>query len=149
MREPQVVRKSRVHRMSLCAIGIPLSGPASPLARCSSARRAEARLLSLSSSFEMKALSSGLSFATRSRQARVSSTEEIFLAASAAESSVTVELRRLLNDFGNEVQTGLHGRRDRLVGTAPVGFGDLVGAQPLDHVQGMGHRLDAGGVDRL
>ena len=30
MREPQVVRKSRVHRMSLCAIGIPVIGPASP-----------------------------------------------------------------------------------------------------------------------
>jgi len=32
---------------------------------------------------------------------------------------------------------------------APVGLGGLVRAQPLDHVQGVGHRLDAGGVDRL
>src|SRR4051812_14336981 len=115
MREPQVVRKSRVHRMSLCAIGIPVSGPALPLARCSSARRAAARLVSLSSSFEMNALISGLSFRIRSRQARVSSTEEIFLAASAAESSVTVELSRLLNDFGDEIQAPFHGRGNGLI----------------------------------
>src|SRR4026208_444236 len=124
MREPQVVRKSRVHRMSLCAIGIRVIGPASPLARCSSARRAEARPLSLSSSSEMKALSSRLSFAIRSKQARVSSTEEIFLAASAAESSVTVELRRLLNDFGDEIQPPFHCWGNGLMRLAPVGFGD-------------------------
>src|SRR4051812_269576 len=149
MREPQVVRKSRVHRMSLCAIGIPVSGPASPLARCSSALRAMARLPSLSSSVEMKALSSALSLAVRSKQARVSSTEEIFLAASAADSSVTVELSRLLNDFGDEVQTCFHGRRDRLVGLAPIGLGDVVRAQPLDQVQSVRHGLDARGIDRL
>src|SRR5262245_47199269 len=97
----------------------------------------------------MKALSSRFSLAMRSRQARVSSTEEIFLAARAAESSVTVELSRLLNDFGNQVKTSLHGRPDRLVSLAPVGLADFVRTQPLDHVQGVGHGLDAGGVHRL
>src|SRR5262249_26499262 len=149
MREPQVVRKLRVHRMSLCAIGIPVSGPASPRARCSSDRRAAARLLSLSSSVEMKALSSRLSLAIRSRQARVSSTEEIFLAARAAESSVTVELRRLLNDFGDEVQPPFLGRGNGLVRFPPVCLPDFVGAQPLDDVEGVGHRLDPGCVHGL
>jgi len=97
----------------------------------------------------MKALSSRLSFAIRSKQARVSSTEEIFLAASAADSSVTVELRRLLNDFGDEIQPPFHCWGNGLMRLAPVGFGDLVRPQPLDHVQGVGHRLDARGVDRL
>src|ERR1041384_1628234 len=120
MREPQVVRKSRVHRMSLCAIGIPVSGPASPLARRSSARRAAARLRSLSSSVEMNALSSRLSLAIRSRQARVSSTEEIFLAARAGGSSGTGDKRRLLKDLGHEVQPPFHGGGNGRVRFPPV-----------------------------
>ena len=62
---------------------------------------------------------------------------------------MTVELSKLLNDFGNEVEPLLDGGGDRLVELATVRFGDLVRAKPLDHVQGMGHRLDARGVDRL
>ena len=35
------------------------------------------------------------------------------------------------------------------VGLAAVGLGDLVGAQPLHEVQGVGHGRDARGVHRL
>src|SRR6185295_15106239 len=146
MREPQVVRKSRVHRMSLCAIGMPVSGPASPFARRASARLAALRLFS--SSVEMKAFSCRSSFAIRSRQARVSSTDETFFTASAADNSVTVELSKLLDDFGDEVKTLFHRRGRGLVELPPVGFGDFVGAKPLNQVEGVRHRLDAGGIHR-
>src|SRR4030095_8815309 len=115
--------------------------PASPFARRSSARRASARLSDSSS--EMKAFNSR-SFAIRSRQARGSSTEEILLAASAPESSVSVELSRLLNDLGDEVEVFFHGRGDGLEKLPLVAFGDLVRAQPLHHVEGMRHRLRGG-----
>src|SRR4026209_1796959 len=146
MREPQVVRSVRVHRMSLCATGIPASGPPSPLARRSSARRAASRLCE--GSTVMNALRSRCA-SMRARQSCVSSRAEIFLAASAAESSVTVELSKLLNDLGDEVQALFHRGGDGLVQPALVALGDLVGAQPLNQVQRVGHRFDPGGVDRL
>ncbi len=43
----------------------------------------------------------------------------------------------------------IDGRGDLLVIIAPIGFSDLIGAQAQAEVAGMGHRLDAGGVDRL
>ena len=102
MREPQVVRMPLVQKMSLCATGMPVSGPASPAfplpARRSSATRACARLTS--SSTVMKAFSLPLSPLIRSRKRRVSSTDEIFLAARAADSSDTVELITYSITFG-------------------------------------------------
>ena len=56
--EPQVVRQPWAQKMSFCASGMPVSGPASPRARRSSAARAWARLFSASTL--MKALSAGL-----------------------------------------------------------------------------------------
>src|SRR5260221_7995029 len=145
MREPQVVRRPRVQKMSLCAIGMPVSGVAFPLERSSSALLAAAR--APASSTLMKALSSSWR-AMRSRQARVSSTEEIFLAASAAESSLSVALSKLLDDLGNQIQAVFDRRRDGLIKLALVALADLVGPQALNHVDGVGHRLDAGGIDR-
>ena len=88
MREPQVVSTPRVQKMSLCAIGIPVSGPAG--ATPFPARRASALFASAcarASSTVMNALSSPFSFEMRSRCSRVSSSEEIFLLLSAAASS--------------------------------------------------------------
>src|SRR5947207_15904890 len=113
MREPQVVSRSRVQKMSLCAIGMPVSGPASPFARRTSARRASERLRAAST--VMKAFSSPLSCAMRSRQSCVSSTDESFLAASAAESSESVAFSKLLDRLAEEIQAGLDHRRDRLI----------------------------------
>ena len=85
----------------------------------------------------------------RARQACVSSTEEIFLAASAAESSVTVEFSKLLDDLGNEVQAVFDRRSDGPIQLALVAFGNLIRTQPLDDVEGMRHGFYASGVDRL
>src|SRR5437879_6097522 len=148
MREPQVVSRSRVQKMSLCAIGMPVSGPASPFARRASARRASERLRAAST--VMKAFSSPLSCAMRSRWSCVSSTEESFLAASAAESSESVAFSKLLYDLGDEVQAVLDRRGDRLIKLLLVGLGDLVGTQPLPAgqmgLERMRHRLDAAGI---
>src|SRR5262245_7456761 len=100
--------------MSLCAIGMPVSGPASPFARRSSTVR--------------KALSSRSKRAMRSRCSRVSSTEESFFAARAWESSVRVALITLLDDLGHQVQAALDRRRGRLVGLARLILARLVGA---------------------
>src|SRR5258706_11381694 len=145
MREPQVVRRPRVQKMSLWAIGMPVSGVAFPLERSSSALLAAAR--APASSTLMKALSSSWR-AMRSRQARVSSTEEIFFAASAAESSRSVALSKLLDDLGNQIQAVFDRGRDGLIKLARVAAADFVRPQPLSHVDGVGHRLAAGGVDR-
>src|SRR3990172_332265 len=138
----------RVQKMSLCASGIPASGPPSPLARRASARRASARLRA--SSTVMKAFSSPFSPAIRSRNIRVSSTEETFPAARAAESSATLALCRLLNDLRHQVKAPFDRRGDRLEELALVRFRDGVRPQPLRHarfrVQRMGHRLDPGSV---
>lgn len=40
-------------------------------------------------------------------------------------------------------------RRDLLVVVAPIGLGDVVGAQAQDHVTGVSHRRHTGGVDGL
>src|SRR5688572_19744665 len=111
MREAQVVGSARVQKMSLCAMGMPVSGPASPFARRSSARFAASMLIS--SSTVMKALSSRY-LSILSRWARVNSTAETFFADKAAESSVTLALSTLLENFGHEIEPPLYGRRHRL-----------------------------------
>src|SRR5512145_1454126 len=138
--------------MSLNAIGMPVSGPASPVARRSSAARARARATSRVFSGQMKAFNSPLSFAMRSRKRPVNSTEEIFLAAKKAESSVRLELsttptRLSLYDPGDEIKAPFHRRGDRLVQLAPIKFDDGVRAKTLGRVQGVRHGLDAGRVD--
>src|SRR6266699_2818417 len=119
--------------MSLCAIGMPVSGPASPFARRASARRASERLRAAST--VMKAFSS---------------TDESFLAASAAESSESVAFSKLLDHLGDEVQAVLDRRRDRLINLRLAGLDDPVGTQPLPAgqvgLEGVRHRLDAAGI---
>src|SRR5436190_8848263 len=83
----------------------------------------------------------------RSRQARVSSTEEIFLAASAAPSSPRVALSKLLDDLRHEVEALFHGRRDRLIKLALVCLAHRVRTETLNDSSGMRHRLDARGID--
>jgi hypothetical protein len=58
IREPHVVRKVLVQKMSLCASGMPVSGPASPRERRASARSAAA--IALASSKLMNAFNSPL-----------------------------------------------------------------------------------------
>src|SRR5215510_367229 len=111
--------------MSLKATGMPVSGRASPRASRSSARRAWARLRS--SSTVMNAFSSPFRRAMRARKLRVSSTEEIFRAFRAPESSSKVELSKLLDHLGDEVEAVLGRRRDGLIKLAPVGLAHLVG----------------------
>src|SRR2546425_4294386 len=153
MREPQVVRRARVQKMSLCAIGMPVSGSASPRARRASARSAAASACGASAL--MKAFSSPLWRSMRSRQARVSSTEDSFLAARAAESSRSVAVSKLLDHLGYEVQPILHlwfsvppRWSDRLIKLALIGLAHPIRPQALNHVERMGHRLDTGGVNR-
>src|SRR5437870_475281 len=149
MREPQVVRMARVQKMSLCATGMPVSGPASP-AFPLPARRASARSAAASAcgaSAVIKAFSSPLWRSMRPRQARVSSTEDSFFAASAAESSRSVALSKLLDHLGHEVQSILDRRGDGLIKLALIGLAHLVRPQTLNHINRMGHRLDAGGVN--
>ncbi len=87
MREPQVVRTPCVQKMSLCAIGTPVSAPPVPAA---SARSAAAASLSARSRVtEMKALSVAWLASMRSRNASASSTLEKRLARSPAASSVS------------------------------------------------------------
>src|SRR5437868_3905022 len=141
MREPQVVRMARVQRMSLCAIGIPVSGAASPRALFASASRAQ--FSAWDASTLINALSASPWRSMRSRQARVSSTEEIFLAASAAPSSPRVAFSKLLDDLRHEVEAFFHRRGDSLIKLALVLFARFVGTQALDHIEGVRHRLDA------
>src|SRR3989440_11248977 len=131
--------------MSLCATGMPVSGPPSRFAMRASAARAPARLTF--SSTVMKALSSPSRCAMRSKQSRVSSTAEIFLAARAAPSSARLWLSTLLNHFRYQVQGVVDRRRERLVKRVPVGLGDLVRAQSLDQLERMRHWNYAGGID--
>jgi hypothetical protein len=77
MREPQVVRQPFAQKRSLCAIGMPVSGAASPAAMRASAAFAWARLFSRST--VMKALRGLPTPSMRSRKWRVSSTLETFL----------------------------------------------------------------------
>src|SRR3954469_2666995 len=131
--------------MSLCAIGMPVSGPASVRASRSSARRAAES--AWSSSKEMKAFSCVLSRPMRSRQARVSSTEESFFAASRPESSRSVEFSTLLEHLRHEVQPVLNRGGDRLIWVALIRLAHLVRPQSLTEVDGVGHRLDALRID--
>src|SRR5438477_2494959 len=89
MREPQVVRSPAVISTSLCAIGTPVSAPASPFAIRASASFAAANAPSLST--VMNALSSGLWLAIRSSIACVSSTEDSRFAWRERESSTMEE----------------------------------------------------------
>src|SRR5690348_15962621 len=141
MREPHVVRSARVQKMSLCAIGTPVSGPAAPCARYWSAR--DAAPMVSSSSTLMKLFSPPLKRAMRRRNSRASSTDETCFGASARESSVTVAFSTLLDHFGHEVQALFHRRRHRLVKRALVALANLVGPQALREVERMRHRLDA------
>src|SRR5688500_18879549 len=140
MREPQVVRSARVQRMSLCATAMPVSGPAAPRARCSSARRAAAR--ARDSSTLMNAFNSRCA-RMRARHCPVSSTAEILPAASAAESSVTVAFSKLLDDLRHEIQARVYRRRGRLVALARVRLGHFIGPQFLYEVERVRHGLDA------
>src|SRR2546422_10415350 len=86
----------------------------------------------------------------RSRWSCVSSTDESFLAASAAESSESVAFSKLLDHLGDEVQAVLDRRRDRLINLRLAGLDDLVGTQPLPAgqvgLEGGRHRLDGAGI---
>ena len=86
--EPQVVRTPSVQKMSLWAIGTPVSGPARPAARASSAACAAAKAPSAVT--VTKALRAGWPAAMRSRQARVSSTLEYSPRSSPRASPATV-----------------------------------------------------------
>src|SRR5262249_48222731 len=128
--EPQLVRIPRVQKMSLWAIGIPVSGPAWPCARFASAARASARLRSRS--IVMKALSEPFSAAARARNTSVSSTLEMRFAARAKPSSARVALSKLLDDLRHKVEARFHRRGDFFLELfAPVRLGYLVVAQPL------------------
>src|SRR6185436_18502912 len=132
--------------MSLKPTGTPSSGAFSPRARRSSARRAWPRLRS--SSTVMKAFSSPFRRAMRARNWRASSTEEIFFASRAPESSSRVELSKLLDHFRHEVEVALYRRGDGLISLVLVAFRDFVLTQALADVEGVRHGLDAGDVDR-
>ena len=92
----------RVQKMSLCATGMPSSGPvASPCARRSSARLASAS--ARASSTVMKAFSAPSPLSKRPIRPRyswVSSTEEIFFACRAAESCESVAFNTYSMTFG-------------------------------------------------
>ena len=95
MREPQVVRVPLVQKMSLCAIGTPVSGPPCPAARRASARAASASAASAVT--VMNALLTPWWRSMRVRNARVSSTLETARAASSDASSTTVFWCNALN----------------------------------------------------
>src|SRR5881394_3293963 len=109
MREPQVVRTPWVQKMSLWAIGTPVSAPALPAASARSA--AAASLSACSRVTEMNALSVAWLASIRASNARTSSTLENFLARRPAASCVSVSVCQpltpaSLDDLGNEVQAG-------------------------------------------
>src|SRR5687768_11649200 len=144
--------------MSLKAIGMPVSGVISFRPMRSSARLAWASARSAST--VMKALRSRFSFPMRARKARVSSTEEIFLAARLAASSPREALSTyvcistlhfysafLLNYLRHRVQPPFYRRGNRLIELALIPLGHRVRPKPLLGVQRMGHRLYARGVD--
>src|SRR5262245_20881409 len=147
--DPQVVNQPCAQKMSLCARGIPVRGPASPRAMRWSAARACARLRS--GSTVMNALRLPCAAAMRSRHARVSSTLETRFWARSAASALRLALsinpgKRLdhggrapscspysssqsLDNLGNEIEVGLNLRRDRLKQGVLVGLGDDIRAQ--------------------
>ena len=54
-----------------------------------------------------------------------------------------------LDDLRHQVEALFDRRRDRLEACALVGLGHLVGAQPLDGVERVGHGRDVAGVGRI
>src|SRR5256886_4137017 len=88
MREPQVVRTPWVQKMSLWAIGTPVSAPPVPAASARSA--AAASLSACSRVTEMNALSVAWLASIRARNARTSSTLENFRARRSAASCASV-----------------------------------------------------------
>src|SRR5512143_344727 len=150
IREPQVVRSPAVISTSLCAIGMPQSGPAAPSASAASAALAAASAPSAST--VTKALSAGLCRAIRPSASCVSSTDDARFAWSARDSaamvSVTPRPPRLFDHLGHEVEAVLDRRGDALVENVGVGFGDAILAQRQHHVLRVRHRHDARGVHR-
>src|SRR5579875_3790690 len=174
MREPAVVRQLRVTKMSLCAMGTPVKGPASLPARRTSAALACARVRSRSTC--RKALRSLAAMRSRNRVA--SSVAEILRACSCADSSLRVSLCMesvtlrscgpvgpeadggwreapdSFDDLGHQVQAILGGRGRLLVVVAAIGFGHGIFAQAqcqrgFDGGDGVRQRFHAGGIDGL
>ena len=85
IRDPQVVARPAVISTSLCAMGMPVSGPARPAARAASAAAACASAPARST--VMKALSAPCARSIRSSREVVSSTDDSFFAARAEDSS--------------------------------------------------------------
>ncbi len=56
-------------------------------------------------------------------------------------------IRESFDNFRDDVQSGLHARRDGLQLVPFIGLGDLILAQALGALQGVGHGDDIGGVD--
>src|SRR6478672_56373 len=158
MREPAVERQPRVTKISLCAIGTPVSGVASPLASRASAAAACASVSSsLMSVYALRSLA-----CARARKWRASSVAETCLPCSSADSSLMVmvcmvcsfAMSGLFDDLGHEVQAVLGGRRRLLVIVAAVWLIGNIVAQAQREARVVGsdrlrQRFDAAGVDRL
>src|SRR5580700_664509 len=149
MREPQVVRTPRVQKMSLWAMGTPVSAPAPVPARARSAAAAAASAGSRVT--DMNALRAPWARSMRASSAVTSSTLENLRALSPAASCVSVAVCRSLtpaslDDLGNEVQPGCGKRRVRLVLLVTVHLGHQVGPQTLrEPRKRMRHRGNPGG----
>src|SRR5256885_8723208 len=129
MRDPQVVRTPWVQKMSLWAIGTPVSAPAAPAASARSAAAASPSACSRVT--EMNALSAAWLASIRCRYARTSSTLENFLARRPAASCVSVLVcqsltRGSLDDLGHQVQAGGDLGRVRLIVLVAVLLGHHV-----------------------
>ena len=61
----------------------------------------------------------------------------------------TVVATVLFDDLGNQIESVLHRRSNRLKLASPVGLGDLVFSKPLILVHGMGHRRHVRGIDGI
>src|SRR2546423_4620170 len=149
MREPQVVRTPWVQKMSLWAIGTPVSAPALPAASARSA--AAASLSACSRVTEMNALSVAWLASIRARNARTSSTLENFRARRSAASCASVPVCQpltpaSLDDLGNEVQASGDLGRVRLIVLVAVLLAHHVRPQTLRQARKrMRHRGDVGG----
>jgi len=95
----------------------------------------------------MKQFNSGASRSMRARHARVSSTEEISLAASAPTVCETSTRARYSITF-HEIEAVLDRGSDGLIKRALVRLAHFVGPQALHRIDRIRHRLDAPRVDR-